>query len=392
MRLGAFRLGRGGLFLVDEPRAGEHQCERSLGGALRDEEHPPDIGMLDDRHRGLRRILLRGEASLLPRASVLERVAIGGVAHRRRGAPHPDARLVHHMEHVGEAVVRLADEFTEAGAALAEVEEGRGRPAPPHLMDEAPEDDLVGCAEHPVVRVATLRDDEEGDPLGAGRRAGDPGEDQVHDVLGELVLAGGDPDLRPLDAVGAVGVRVRGGAEIGEGGAGVGFGERHRPAEASIEHRGEPLRLLGLRTEGRDEVRGAGGEHRIARAPDVRRFEPGDRRPGDRMWELQAAALGIVRGGDDPRLGRGRVRGLELRLRDDHAVDDLGLLLVVPLSVRRVVALRDLARRLEHGVVDLPILLGEARARGQRLDVEEFVEEEVEIAGIQEFAHRHLRR
>jgi len=103
--------------------------------------------------------------------------------------------------------------------------------------------------------------------------------------------------------------------------------------------------------------------------------------------ELQAAPLGVACGGDDPRLRSGGIGGLEIGLRDDDAIDDLRFLLIVALAVREVVFLRHRARRLEDGVVDLAALLGEARTRGQRLDVEELVEEELEIARMQELAH-----
>ena len=49
-----------------------------------------------------------------------------------------------------------------------------------------------------------LRDDEEREPLGPGRRAVDAREHEVDDVLGEVVVAAGDEDLRPADRVAAV--------------------------------------------------------------------------------------------------------------------------------------------------------------------------------------------
>ena len=343
--------------------------------------------MFDDRDGGFEGILLCWEPPLPACPRVVERVAIRGVAHRCRGAPYPDARLVHHVEHVGEPLMRFAHEFADAGPSLAEVEQRGGGPTPPHLVDQPAEGDVVRVAERAIVGVAPLGDDEERDPLGASGGPRDACEHQVHDVLGELMLSSRDPDLGPLDAIGPIGVGMRRGAQIGEGGSRVGFSERHRPTKAPIEHRREPLRLLGLGAEGCDQVRGAGGEHRIARAPDVRRLQPGDRRRGDGVGELQPTDLSVVRGCDDPRLCGGGVGGLQFGLGDDDPIDDLRLFLIVALAIWRIVPLRDFARRVEHRVVDLATLLREARAGGQCLRLEEFVQDELQITGMQERAH-----
>ena len=55
-------------------------------------------------------------------------------------------------------------------------------------------------------------------------------------------------------------------------------------------------------------------------------------------------------------------------------------MLVVVLPERGVVLIGHAARRVEHGVVDLTTLSGEARATGERVHVEQFVEQEVEVA------------
>ena len=64
-------------------------------------------------------------------------------------------------------------------------------------------------------------------PRGAGRRAFDAGQHQMDDVLGQIVLAGGDPDLGAGDLVAAVGLRHGVGAHQAEIGAALRLGQVH---------------------------------------------------------------------------------------------------------------------------------------------------------------------
>ena len=56
----------------------------------------------------------------------------------------------------------------------------------------------------PSPSTSNLRHQEERDAARSGRRIGKAREHQMHDVLGKVVLAVGDEDLLPEDAVGAV--------------------------------------------------------------------------------------------------------------------------------------------------------------------------------------------
>ena len=104
--------------------------------------------------------------------------------------------------------------------------------------------------------------------------------------------------------------------------------------------------------------------------------------------QLHAADLVVHAGTEQPALGEPAQRRGDLVVQDDAAVDELRLLAVVAAVVRREVAGRDLLGQVEDGVEGLAGVLGEARARGQRLDVEPLVEQEVEVtAGQQERGH-----
>ena len=65
-----------------------------------------------------------------------------------------------------------------------------------HLLFKAVAIDAVPLARLAVGVGQELRDDEQGNTANPLRRALDAGQDQVDNVLGEVVLAAGNPDLR----------------------------------------------------------------------------------------------------------------------------------------------------------------------------------------------------
>ena len=91
--------------------------------------------------------------------------------------------------------------------SLPEVEQRVRGPAPAHLVVEAREHDIVAFTEAAVAVDEVLGYDEETEPFGSRSIAVSPGEDEVDDVLGQFVVAAGDPHLRavhPKDALGPV--------------------------------------------------------------------------------------------------------------------------------------------------------------------------------------------
>ena len=108
-----------------------------------------------------------------------------------------------------------------------------------------------------------LGHDEQRNALGAGRRAFDAREHQMHDVLGEVVLAGGNENFGAGDFVAAVGLRHRLGAQQAKIGAAMRLGQIHGAGPNALHHLWQIL-LLQLR-RGMGEQRGdcALGEARI---------------------------------------------------------------------------------------------------------------------------------
>ena len=86
---------------------------------------------------------------------------------------------------------------------------------------------VVARAERAVLVDQELGHQKQRDAPVAGRRIGQPRQHEVDDVVGEVVLAVGDEDFLPGDAVGAVGCALGLGAQRADVGARLRLGELH---------------------------------------------------------------------------------------------------------------------------------------------------------------------
>ena len=176
----------------------EDQRQPALHDGLLPQQHAPDVGVLDDGNLGRERVAIPERPPLRALARVGERLEVG---HRRRRDPvpaHHDAGLVHHLEHVREPTPGLSEEPAPAVAGLAQRQDHAGEPAPADLVDEPGHED--------VVRLVAARrggaqpgDEEEAHALRARRGAVDAREHHVDHVLGEVLVAAGDEDLRSAE-------------------------------------------------------------------------------------------------------------------------------------------------------------------------------------------------
>ena len=130
-----------------------------------------------------------------------------------------------------------------------------------------------------------LRDEEERQALGAGAAhafdTDGAGQHEVDDVVGHVVLGGGDEALDTLDAPGAVVIGVGLGATSADIGAGVGLGEHHRGAPLVVDDQLAPALLLVVadaiedrgeaRTRHVEEGAGVGAEEHFGCGPAQRR-------------------------------------------------------------------------------------------------------------------------
>ena len=115
----------------------------------------------------------------------------------------------------------------------------------------------------------------------AGPGALRPGQHEVDDVLGQVVLAGGDEALHAVDVPGAVRLRDGLGAAGADVGAGVGLGEHHRRAPAALDHELGPAPSAPACRGGARSRRSAGP--RSTCTPPGWRRGPARRRPTARL-------------------------------------------------------------------------------------------------------------
>ena len=240
---------------------------------------------------------------------------------------------------------------------------------------------LDGMAAHVVARAVgkELRHEEERDAARAGGRIGQARQHEMHDVVGEIVLAVGDEDFLAGDAVGAVACALGAGADRGEIRARLRLGEVHgrRPfaGDELVEIAAPQFvgampdqRLDGAHGQDRADAEGHGGgvphldagrvEQRRQALPAVvnRTWErvPSGFRPGT------VSVLPARRGGHGAVL-QGRAMPVALGVeRSDHVVGEAARLLEDRLrQIGREVAIEPIrrspveARHMPHGEDDI---------------------------------------
>jgi len=356
-----------------------HMAAHVLGVGLHDEQVALDVRVLDDGDPRSVDVPHLGDVHTLDTLlGVLDRLQVG---RRRRAQPlqaDADARFVHHVEHVLDALVLLADQPAVAGAVRAEHQRAGGGAVDAHLVLDVAADHVVVRAER-VVGVDRVPGHHEQahalDPLG---RALDAGQHHVNDVAGHVVLAGGDEDLLALDEE-VIPLPLGLGLEIAHRAARAGLGQAHRAAPFAAEHPGNDLlHLLG-------PVR---LEQTPRRAAESRGQDKGD---GSRALHLDDGGLdnhgqplaaqfhGTGRG--DPAAVLEGIIGLAALLGgDDVAVFELETFPVQD-GVERVEDVdRDLDGLVHDHVEHLPVQLAESREFAESLDVEVLVQAEHDIS------------
>ena len=188
---------------VDQPRAVQIEGQCAFDVRLLRQQHAFDVGVIDDADLRAGRILafIANGTALRPVARIAERMQIAGVAQRHCTQADADARFVHHVEHVRQAMMGLADQVSDRptlpawpmSGAFAEIQQAVDRAAVAHLVVDAGELHVVALAQS-----ASLVDQELGhqqqrnslharDQLSVGPR--DFRQHQMHDVLGQFVVA-----------------------------------------------------------------------------------------------------------------------------------------------------------------------------------------------------------
>ncbi len=294
---------------------------------------------MGDRHPRCGLVGCLGEVwSLNPRLRVFQGVEVTGRQRRDRLGAHHHPGVLDHLEHLRDPGVDLAQQ-PALGRRVAGAERqlaGR-RPPDAHLVLDVGGVDAVPCAaEFARLEIEVpLGHDEQRQTLGSWttdafrQRAGGStlltrpncfrrtGQHQVHDVLAQVMLRGGDEALDPLEVPGAIRLRDGPSATGAHIRAGVGLGEHHGRRPAPIDHElGDLLVAFGAVRPQHE------GEFRSGRIEIDRRIgahvEFVDR-PLDRRRSRLAAQLGRQLQLPTARRHQRRVRPLQ-RLRKSHRV------------------------------------------------------------------------
>ena len=226
---------------------------------------------------------------LEPILGVSRGVLVGDLAHGKALVGDADARFVHHDEHRLETAVGLAQELP-AGAVVVHHAGRVG--VDPHLVLEGAAREPVAASDASVGRDLVPRDDEQRQAFGAGRRTLDPGQDEMDDVLGHVVLARRDEDLLPMQGVAAVLPRNGARPDQTEVRAAMRFGEVHGPGPAAGCERRSVERLLGRRAMRHQGRIGALAEARIHAERHVGRAAELMHRGGQDERQTLAAMFG----------------------------------------------------------------------------------------------------
>ena len=205
-------------------------------------QHPAHVGMLDDRPAPDRR------AALPAVLRIGQRVLIGRPRPRRSPCTPTPRRALFIMVNIAAMPVVLRADQPAGGAVV--VHHRGGRAVQAQLVLEADDLERVPPAGIAVGIGEELRHQEQADPLGPRRAVRQPGEHEVADVVGKVVVGPGDEDLLAGDRIGPVAVRLGLGAQRADVGSGLRLGQVHRAAPVAGDQLGQveclAARRLGM--------------------------------------------------------------------------------------------------------------------------------------------------
>ncbi len=237
-----------------------------------------------------------------------------------------------------------------------------------------------------------LGDDEGRDALGPGRGARHPGQHQVDDVLGQVVVAVGDEDLLARDAPGPVAV-VGGngpGAQGADVGAGLGLGQVHGAGPLPGHHLLQVGRLLlgravvGQHVDGALVEQRAQGERHVGARQDL--LDGDGHHPGE-----AAAAEGGLEGDGTPAGVDVRPVGITESGRGDdvaRVVEDAADLVADPVEGGEDLG-QEAARLLDDPVAGVGVGVAVGVELGQAGQVDDVVEDEADVAKRRGIVSRH---
>ena len=235
--IGAFTLGRVLRAVRDVDQGGGVQGQQAAAFHQRSDgqQHAPHIRMDQDRiGRLFRELRAAQRARLQTLARIGQGVLVGALGQADALQAHAQARRVHHGEHCLQALVRLTDQIA---FRRIEVHHAGDRALDAHLVLDGTAAQAVALALVAIAVHLEFRGDEQRDSLRAGRCVGQSRQHQMHDVAGQVVLAGGDEDLGAGDGVAAVRIRLGLCLQQPQVGAAMRLGQAHGAGPASFDER-----------------------------------------------------------------------------------------------------------------------------------------------------------
>ena len=232
-----------------------------------------------------------------------------------------------------------------------------------------------------VARDLEFRHQEQRDAATAGGRVRQLRQHQVDDVVGEVVLAGGDEDLGAGDRIAAVFVRLRLRLQQPEVGAAMRLGQAHRAGPAPLDQRPEEHLALPVLAVLDQRIGGAVRQQREVAPGQVGRVD----------HFLQQGAGGVrhalaaeVRRRDQPApaaFDEGFVRLAEAGRGGDGAGRRIEAApgFIADLVERRQHRFAEARRLVQHRVEHVAGGVGEAQAREHRLRVEQVEQHEAHV-------------
>ncbi len=174
---------------------------RGVDVGLHRHQHALHVRTLDDRGHA---VAAFGAAALPALAGISQRLLIGAIADGYPLRADSQPRRVHHHEHGGEAAVLLTHQPGLRALVVAiDHDAGRGAVDAELVLDSGAAQ-VVALAERSIGVDEEFRRQEQRKAARSRRRAGKPGENEMHDILGHVVFAIGDENLLAEQAVGSI--------------------------------------------------------------------------------------------------------------------------------------------------------------------------------------------
>ena len=205
------------------------------------EQQTLHVRMLNDRHLWFAEIRIVRVTTLQAIPGVIQRKAVAPIAQHGSPKPDPDPSFIHHLEHVTQPLVGFTDQIAVTIIIITERQRRAGGTAITEFVNQPGQYHVVTFAGVAIRIQAILGNHKQGNAFHAFRTAGYLGEHQMHNILRQLVVTAGDIDLVALEAIAAVILWHRTGADVRQGGAGMGFGQCHGAGKTPRHHRRQKL-------------------------------------------------------------------------------------------------------------------------------------------------------